>query len=78
MLRSRPVTFGAMNRNVRMEKILRCRKCYRTGAASWDVAPTGAKILAALSDGFHRRPRLPLDLPPEVICDCGAAQPDYD
>jgi len=35
-------------------------------------------MLAALSDGFHRRPRLPLDLPPEVICDCGAAQPDYD
>ena len=54
--------------------MLRCRKCYRTGTASWDVTPTGVKALVALSEGFHRRPRLPLDLPPEVVCDCGALQ----
>jgi hypothetical protein len=69
---------GAMDRNVRVERVLRCRKCYRTGAASWDVAPTGARVLLALSDGFHRRARFPLNLPPEIVCDCGTAQLDHD
>jgi hypothetical protein len=63
-----------MDRRARIERVLRCRKCYRTGTASWDVTPTGIKALVALSEGFHRRPRLPLDLPPEIVCDCGAAQ----
>jgi len=63
-----------MDRRARIERVLRCRKCYRTGTASWDVTPTGIKALVALSEGFHRRPRLPLDLPPEVVCDCGAVQ----
>jgi hypothetical protein len=63
-----------MDRRARVERVLRCRKCYRTGTASWDVTPTGIKALVALSEGFHRRPRLPLDLPPEVVCDCGAPQ----
>jgi hypothetical protein len=36
------------------------------------------KVLVALSDGFHRRVRFPLNLPPEIVCDCGMAQPDYD
>jgi hypothetical protein len=58
----------------RIEKVLRCRKCYRTGTASWDVTPIGTKALVALSEGFHRRPRVPLDLPPDVVCDCGAPQ----
>jgi len=58
----------------RIERVLRCRKCYRTGTASWDVTPTGIKALVALSEGFHRRPRLPLDMPPEIVCDCGALQ----
>jgi hypothetical protein len=38
------------------------------------MTPTGIKALVALSEGFHRRPRLPLDQPPEVVCDCGAVQ----
>jgi hypothetical protein len=63
-----------MDRRARIERVLRCRKCYRTGTASWDVTPTGIKALVALSEGFHRRPRLPLDLPPELVCDCGAVQ----
>jgi len=63
-----------MDRRVRIERVLRCRKCYRTGTAGWDVTPTGIKALVALSEGFHRRPRLPLDLPPEIVCDCGAPQ----
>jgi hypothetical protein len=63
-----------MDRRARIERVLRCRKCYRTGTASWDVTPTGIKALVALSEGFHRRPRLPLDLPPKIVCDCGAAQ----
>jgi len=63
-----------MDRRARIERVLRCRKCYRTGTASWDVTPTGSKALVALSEGFHRRPRIPLDLPPEVVCDCGAVQ----
>ena len=63
-----------MDRRARIERLLRCRKCYRTGTASWDMTPTGNKALVALSEGFHRRPRLPLDLPPEIVCDCGAAQ----
>jgi hypothetical protein len=63
-----------MDRRARIERVLRCRKCYRTGTASWDVTPIGIKALVALSEGFHRRPRLPLDLPPEIVCDCGAVQ----
>jgi len=63
-----------MDRRARIERVLRCRKCYRTGTASWDVTPTGIKALVALSEGFHRRPRLPLDMPPEIVCDCGALQ----
>jgi len=67
-----------MDRSARVEKVLRCRKCYRTGAATWETKQAGAKVLLALSDGFHRRMRFPLNLPPEVVCDCGASQPDYD
>jgi hypothetical protein len=63
-----------MDRRARIERVLRCRKCYRTGTASWDVTPTGIKALVALSEGFHRRPRIPLDLPPEVVCDCVTPQ----
>ena len=72
------VKVAAMDRAVRMDKRLRCRKCFRTGTAAWEVNQAGAKMLLALSDGFHRRARFPLNLPPEVICDCGTAQPDHD
>jgi hypothetical protein len=71
-------TVAAMDRAVRMDTRLRCRKCFRTGTAAWEVSQAGAKMLLALSDGFHRRARFPLNLPPEVICDCGTAQPDHD
>ncbi len=67
-----------MDPEAQVEKVLRCRKCYRSGTATWEIAPTGAKALLALSDGFHRRPRLPLNLPPEIVCDCGTLQPDHD
>jgi len=67
-----------MDPDTQVEKVLRCRKCYRSGTAAWEIAPNGAKALLALSDGFHRRPRLPLNLPPEIVCDCGTVQPDYD
>lgn len=67
-----------MDRRARIERVLRCRKCYRTGTASWDVTPKGGKVLVALSEGFHRQARFPLNLPPEIICDCGAAQPEHD
>jgi len=40
--------------------------------------PKNMKVLVALSDGFHRRVRFPLNLPAEIVCDCGMAQPDYD
>jgi hypothetical protein len=65
-----------MDRNAQQEKRLRCRKCFRTGSARWEMAPKGVKALVALSEGFHRQPRFPLDLPPEIVCDCGAVQPD--
>ena len=69
---------GVMDRNVRVERVLRCRKCYRTGTATWEVRQAGAKVLLALSDGFHRQTRFPLNLPPEVVCDCGTPQADHD
>ena len=67
-----------MDQDSRAEKVLRCRKCYRSGTATWEVTHKGARALVALSEGFHRRPRVPLNLPPEIICDCGTGQPDHD
>jgi len=71
-----------MDHTTQIEKLLRCRKCFRTGAATWEVSsrgtPKSMKVLLALSGGFHRRARFPLNLPPEIVCDCGTAQPDYD
>ena len=67
-----------MGRERHVEKRLRCRKCYRTGLVSWELTQKGGKALVALSEGFHRRARFPLDLPPEIICDCGTQQPDHD
>jgi hypothetical protein len=67
-----------MDRDAHVEKVLRCRKCYRTGAATWEATQTGVRALLALSEGFHRRARIPLSLPPEILCDCGAPQPDHD
>jgi hypothetical protein len=61
-----------------VERVLRCRKCFRSGTATWEATPTGGRALLALSEGFHRRARVPLSLPPEIVCDCGAAQPDHD
>ncbi|HKU65763.1 MAG TPA: hypothetical protein VJQ06_11960 [Rhizomicrobium sp.] len=55
---------------------MRCRKCYRSGMVTWEMAPTGGKVLVALPEGFHRRPRIPLNLPPEIVCDCGTVQPN--
>ena len=55
--------------------MLRCHKCFRTGMAKWEATQTGG---LALSPDFHRRARLPLSLPPEIVCDCGMAQLDYD
>jgi len=75
------VKIAVMDRTTQVEKLLRCRKCFRTGTARWEVSSKGVpkgKVLVALSDGFHRRTRFPLDLPPEIACDCGMAQPDYD
>jgi len=46
--------------------------------ATWEPTQTGVPALLALSPGFHRRARLPLSLPPEIVCDCGVAQPDHD
>jgi hypothetical protein len=46
--------------------------------ATWEATQTGQRALLALSDGFHRRARIPLNLPPEIVCDCGAVQPDHD
>lgn len=59
-----------------VERTLRCRKCFRTGTVIWESMDTGAKALLALPEGFHRRQRLPLNLPPDIVCDCGAVQPD--
>ena len=63
---------------VHIEKVLRCRKCFRSGTAVWETTSTGALALLALSEGFHRRARFPLNLPPEVVCDCSQVQPDPD
>ncbi len=71
-----PVRIAGMDTHAPVEKVLRCRKCLRSGTAIWEAAPTGNRVLVSLSDGFHRRARLPLDMPPEIVCDCGAAQPD--
>jgi hypothetical protein len=65
-----------MAREKHFEKILRCRKCYRSGAAIWETTSTGMLVLLSLSEGFHRRARFPLGSPPEVVCDCGAEQPE--
>ncbi|HEX4637480.1 MAG TPA: hypothetical protein VH189_14950 [Rhizomicrobium sp.] len=67
-----------MDRNLRMERLVRCRKCFRTGSVTWEVTKADGKVLLALSEGFHRRARFPLNLPPEIICACGTAQPDHD
>lgn len=67
-----------MDQDAHVEKVLRCRKCFRSGAATWEATPTGQPALLALSPGFHRRARLPLNLPPEIVCDCGTVQPDHD
>jgi hypothetical protein len=76
MFGRRAAKIDPMEQDAQVEKVLRCRKCYRFGTATWETAPTGARALLALSDGFHRRPRLPLNLPPEIVCDCGTVQPD--
>jgi hypothetical protein len=67
-----------MDQDSRVEKVLRCRKCYRSGTATWEVPHKGVKALVALSEGFHRRARVPLNLPPEIVCDCGTVQPDHE
>jgi hypothetical protein len=59
---------------IHIEKVIRCRKCFRSGSATWEATSTGALALLALSDGFHRRARVPLSLPPEIVCNCGAVQ----
>ena len=61
-----------------IERVLRCRKCFRSGRATWESTSTGGRALLALSDGFHRRARMPLSLPPEIVCNCGTVQPDHD
>lgn len=58
------------------EKRLLCRKCLRMGTAVWEDV-SGRRVLLSLSLGFHRRARLPLDLPPQIVCDCGAPQTDH-
>jgi hypothetical protein len=65
-----------MEQDVHLEKRLRCRRCFRTGMATWEATQTGVPALLALSSGFHRRARLPLSLPPEIVCDCGTPHPD--
>ena len=59
-----------------VEKLVRCRKCFRSGMASWEMPLTGGKVLIALPDGFHRRQRIPLNLPPEIVCECGTVLPN--
>jgi hypothetical protein len=74
-----------MDRTIQVEKLLRCRKCFRTGTAKWEVSSSGTpknmKVLVALSDGFHRRARFPLNLPRSVTaawCSRITIDPDYD
>jgi hypothetical protein len=62
--------------DAQIEKVMRCRKCYRSGMVTWEMAPSGGKVLVALPEGFHRRPRIPLNLPPDIVCDCGTVQPN--
>jgi hypothetical protein len=71
-------SFWAMDHGAHVEKLLRCRKCYRTGTATWEATQIGVRALLALSEGFHRRTRIPLSLPPEIVCDCGTVLADYD
>lgn len=59
-----------------LEKLMRCRKCFRSGVATWEVPPSGGRVLVALPEGFHRRQRIPLNLPPEIVCDCGTVLPN--
>lgn len=62
-----------------VERRLRCRKCMRTGTVVWQVAQPGhpgGRVLLSLTQGFHKRMRLPLNANPEIVCDCGMAQPD--
>ena len=59
-----------------VDKVVRCRKCFRSGTVTWELPPTGGKILIAVPEGFHRRPRIPLNLPPEIVCECGTALPN--
>jgi len=45
----------------------------------WQVAQPGhpgGRVLVSLTQGFHKRVRLPLNANPEIVCDCGLAQPD--
>src|SRR3954463_3825597 len=64
--------------NAHIERVLRCRKCFCSGSATWETTSTGSRALLALSEGFHRRARVPLSLPPEIVCNCGMVQPEHD
>ena len=62
-----------------IEKRLRCRKCLRTGTVVWQrelAGHPGGRVLVSLTQGFHRRTRLPLNAAPEIVCDCGTTQAD--
>jgi hypothetical protein len=59
-----------------IERRLLCRKCLKTGTAVWEDV-SGRRVLLSLSQGFHRRARLPLDLPPQIVCDCGVPQAEH-
>ena len=65
-----------MEMTKQIHRILRCRKCYRTGTAVWETSDKGVASLLELSEGFHRRARIPLSLPPQIVCDCGMEQPE--
>jgi len=72
-----PLPMQNAPKTAHIEKVLRCRKCFRSGQATWEATSTGALALLALSEGFHRRARVPLSLPPEIVCDCGTAQQEH-
>jgi hypothetical protein len=38
-----------MDQDIHVEKVLRCRKCFRTGMATWEATQTGVRALLALS-----------------------------
>ena len=76
VIKAAPMDDAAKSGHV--ERVLRCRKCFRSGGATWENTSTGGRALLALSEGFHRRARVPLSLPPEIVCDCGMVQPDHD